>query len=557
MIDKDKSKKQLLNEIKELRRRNSELEASEEGRKQAEEALQSLIQKIWAAVIVYDADKKVIKSNATAQELLGLTEKKLLGKKIKDSVWNFLREDGKEMPYKEYPVSQVFASGQPLNNFIMGISRPKKKDIIWVLVGAVPVIDKDGVIFQVIVTFMDITIRKKTQEELQKAHKNFAKANEDLQFEISQRVQTEEQRRVLLNDLEQANKELKDFAYVVSHDLKAPLRGIRSIANWLAEDYAEALGKDGNKYIEDLLDQTKRMHSLIEGILQYSRIGRVKPELIRLSSETVAQEVINTLSPPDNISLKIEGFLPPVIYDKTHLLQLFQNLIGNAVKHLGKPEGEVTVSCIDKKNYWEFCVRDTGIGIDKKHFDRIFQIFQSLKPIDEVESTGIGLSLVKKIVERYGGSVRVESTIGLGTSFFFTIPKGLKPDVIETKLKILIIDDNVEYSEVATLLLKRDRREVLHASSGKKACELLNNHKEKINVALLDVNLPGEDVIEIYPVLKELHPEMKIVVCTGSGKTEQIEKLKSMGVEGVLYKPFRIDELNRIINSSINNKEKF
>jgi signal transduction histidine kinase len=223
--------------------------------------------------------------------------------------------------------------------------------------------------------------------------------------------------------LKRTNEELAQFADVVSHDLKAPLRGIISLATWIAEDNRDVLGEEGQENLKLMVGRSHRMNNLIEGILQYSRAGRqaLRPEPIETSS-TVA-EVIATIVPPDTIVVTIEGDLPTVVYDRTQLTQIFQNLIDNAVRHMGKPEGEVVVSCRDARGFWEFCVRDSGVGIPEQHFERIFKMFQTLKPKDEVESTGIGLSLVKRYVERHGGAVEVRSTVGEGSSFFFTVPK--------------------------------------------------------------------------------------------------------------------------------------
>ena len=223
--------------------------------------------------------------------------------------------------------------------------------------------------------------------------------------------------------LENSNQELKEFAYVVSHDLKATLRGINSLVDWLNEDYAEVLDEQGRRYLQLLQDRVKRMHDLIEGILQYSRVGRIEDERIEIDLNRLVAEVIDLVAPPEHITVKIVNPLPTLVVERVRIIQVFQNLISNAVKYMDKPEGRVEISCQPVDGFWEFRISDNGPGIDEKYFAKIFQIFQTLAPRDKVEGTGIGLSLVKKIVEKYGGTIRVESEVGKGSTFIFTLPR--------------------------------------------------------------------------------------------------------------------------------------
>ncbi|MBI4383458.1 MAG: PAS domain S-box protein [Nitrospinae bacterium] len=242
--------------------------------------------------------------------------------------------------------------------------------------------------------------------------------------DIAERKRAEKQREEALANYEHVNNELLEFAYVVSHDLKEPVRGIASLGQWIAEDYAGKFDDAGRQQMQLLLDNARRMHKLIDGILAYSRIGRDRLEKSTLDSAEVVATVLNSLAIPKNIRVATEGAFPAVLFHLIHLEQVFQNLIGNAVKHLGKPEGEIVVSCRDAGEAWEFCVRDNGVGIPERHFERIFKLFQTLNKSDNyADSTGIGLSLVKKILDTHGEEVWVESAIGQGTSFFFTISK--------------------------------------------------------------------------------------------------------------------------------------
>ena len=224
-------------------------------------------------------------------------------------------------------------------------------------------------------------------------------------------------------ELEAANRELKDFAHIVSHDLKAPLRGISRLGQWLVEDYAAAFDDEGKNMVAMLIQRVKGMDSLIDGILEYSRVGRVVHESIPVDLNRLIPEVLEQIAAPPHIHVVIETPLPTVLGDKIRLFQVFQNLFSNAIRFMDKPAGQITIGCVDEDTQWRLSVKDNGPGIDPRHHERIFQIFQTIHARAELESTGVGLAIVKKIVEFYGGQVGVESTAGSGSTFWLTWPK--------------------------------------------------------------------------------------------------------------------------------------
>ena len=266
---------------------------------------------------------------------------------------------------------------------------------------------ENGKCIRIYGTFQDISKQKQTEQEL-KQHR------EHLEELVEERTST----------LAAANTELKDFAYIVSHDLKAPLRAVSQLSYWISEDHGDKLGDEGKKQISLLINRVKRMDGLINGILQYSRIGRTREKKEKVNLHALVLEVIDAISPPEEIDISIENRLPTIVCDRTQMEQLFQNLLSNAVKFMDGPDGTIRLRCDDRETRWQFSVRDNGPGIDPKYHNRIFKIFQTLSSRDERESTGIGLTLVKKIVELYGGRVWVESKTGEGSTFFFTILKG-------------------------------------------------------------------------------------------------------------------------------------
>jgi PAS domain S-box-containing protein len=241
--------------------------------------------------------------------------------------------------------------------------------------------------------------------------------------DITDRKRAEEQNRALLQELSSANEELTNFAYVVSHDLKAPLRGIGSLADWLATDYADKFSAEGKEHMRLLVNRVHRMGALIDGILQYSRVGRVREAAHPVDLNKLVADVVDLQAAPPHIAIRIETALPVVTMEPTRIEQVFHNLLSNAIKYMDKPQGEIGIGCTDMGREWRFYVRDNGPGIEQRHFERIFQLFQTLAARDRVESTGVGLALVKKIVELYRGQVWLESTPGQGSCFYFTLPK--------------------------------------------------------------------------------------------------------------------------------------
>jgi signal transduction histidine kinase len=220
--------------------------------------------------------------------------------------------------------------------------------------------------------------------------------------------------------LARSNEDLRDFAHIVSHDLKAPLRGISALASWLGEDLGEQVPEKAKEQLRLITLRVERMERLIADVLAYSRAGVDPAAPALVDPGTVLDEVIDLLGPPAGVKVRIDGALPLILYDRTQLLQVFQNLVGNAIKHLGKPTGEVVVSARRRDGTHEFLVRDNGVGIDARYLDRIFKIFQTADA--ESQETGVGLAIVKKIVEMHGGVVTVESTVGVGSTFRFTVP---------------------------------------------------------------------------------------------------------------------------------------
>ncbi|WP_010136028.1 sensor histidine kinase [Ochrovirga pacifica] len=224
-----------------------------------------------------------------------------------------------------------------------------------------------------------------------------------------------------LDDTELKNEELEQFAYITSHDLKAPLRGISSLATFIKEDLQAGKTEDVYKHLDFMQGRIERLESLITGILHYSRIGNIKKESVNLH-EIVIDE-LEEYQNNTNLNCTVKNQLPVVKGDRLQLSQVVANLISNAVKYNDKPVCELVISSIETNDKYFITFQDNGPGIDPKYHQKIFEVFQTLNDRDTYESTGIGLSIVKKIVEKHEGNVEVISDGKLGTKFVMSCPK--------------------------------------------------------------------------------------------------------------------------------------
>lgn len=227
--------------------------------------------------------------------------------------------------------------------------------------------------------------------------------------------------KTLLYRLEERNTELNNYAHVVSHDLKSPLRNIDALATWLKEDHGDKLDTGATEYLNLISDNITKMEDLITGILEYSTVGIKDQNTTPINLNEIVGDVLKFLYVPDHVKIKISENFPTVMGDTHRLQQLFQNLIGNAIKYNDKEQGEIEVGFKTLDTHYEFFVKDNGKGIEEKYFKKIFNVFQKLE--NTKDSSGIGLSIVEKIISAYSGKIWLVSEVGKGTTFYFTLKK--------------------------------------------------------------------------------------------------------------------------------------
>jgi light-regulated signal transduction histidine kinase (bacteriophytochrome) len=304
---------------------------------------------------------------------------------------------------EEEPHKRELLAGEIPNYRIEKRYLRKDGNSVWVAHNASTVHDASGKLLYGIAQVEDISERKRAEESLAQAHE-----------ELEQRAQ----------DLERSNTDLQQFAYASSHDLSEPLRMVSSYVQLLAKRYRGQLDSDADEFIHYAVDGVARMQALIEGLLMYSRAGTSEYAIDEVDCSEVMEATLFMLktSIEESGAEITVGDLPVVQGDASQLSQLFQNLIGNAIKFVDQGPPRIEISCEREQEIWHFAFADNGIGIDPAHLDRIFSVFQRLHGRGEYPGSGIGLAICKRIVERHGGRIWVDSSPGEGSTFNFTIP---------------------------------------------------------------------------------------------------------------------------------------
>jgi PAS domain S-box-containing protein len=360
--------------------------------KDAHERLMAIIGSATDAIITVDDEQKVTLFNTAAERLFRCPASEALGRPLDRFIPERFREAHRQH-IRDFGATGVTARA-------MGHQRP------------LAALRADGVEIPVEATISQSTVG---------GRRLFTAIVRD----ISERKRADEAMARQAEELARSNVELERFAYVTSHDLQEPMRTVRSFAQLLQRRCASQLTGDATEYLRFISDGVARMQTLINDLLIYSRVSSQGGAFAPADCNVIVAKVLESLhsSIQSNRARVTSGALPVVVGDATQLGQVFQNLLVNAMKFHGSRPPRIEVSAAESAGEWVFCVRDNGIGIAPEYFERIFIIFQRLHTIEEYGGTGIGLAICKKIVERHGGRIWVESAVGEGSAFYFSIPK--------------------------------------------------------------------------------------------------------------------------------------
>jgi len=420
-----------------------QLKAEITERKQAEGALKETQDRYYTVleaspdpVVVYDMEGKGLYINPAFTKVFGWTPGEVLGMKTS------------YVPDENRPETQMMIDKVLMGEDFSGVeSRRYTKEgrIVDVSISAAIYLNSEGVPVGSVHILRDITDRKRVEEALRKAHDELelrveertaelAATTEQLKLQLTQRKRAEEALGIAHSALERkasaleaANEELSEYAYVVSHDLKAPLRAIRNYTDFLYEDLGESLDGDQKAYLDGLKRAVRQGEILVEDMLEYSRVGKQDTPYETTDIGVFLQELVASLALPPDVEVVMNNELPVVETDPTLLTQVFQDLVRNAIKFNHSSRKQVEFGWLPVEgNRYELFVRDSGIGIEPRHQAQIFHMFHRLHTRKEYGGTGLGLAIVKKAAGKLGGSVRIESNPGEGTTFFISLPYSQK-----------------------------------------------------------------------------------------------------------------------------------
>jgi two-component system, LuxR family, sensor kinase FixL len=359
--------------------------------REREDQLRTVLENMQAGIFIIDPQThKIVDANPVAAKLVGVPKNQIVG-----SICHQFTCPAQKGKCPITDLAQTIDNSERVLLTAKGERIPIMKTVVTILFNGKK---------HLLESFVDISECKKAELALERLNKEL---------------------EVAVQELSISNRQLHDFVHVAAHDLKTPVRGIGTLADWIISDYGHKLDGQGREQVRLLKARVVRIDKLIDGMLQFSKITRTKHKERQVNLNDILSDIKDTISSSGHVEIAMDS-MPSITCEREHIELVFQSLMANAATFMDKTKGQVKVGCVEQGDFWKFYVNDNGPGIEQKYFEKIFRIFQTLPKNDEPQTAGIGLAIVKKIVELYGGKIWVESQPGSGSTFYFTFPRTIE-----------------------------------------------------------------------------------------------------------------------------------
>ncbi len=518
---------------------------------ESEKRYSGILNNLDAGVVVHSPDTSIVFCNSKAVELLGLSEAQMKGKLAIDPNWKFLAKNNSPLPIEKYPVVQIINSQLPLKNYIAGVNRPNTNDIVWLFINGFPVKNIEGIITEIVISFIDITQRIELELEL-----------------IKSKLQAES-----------ASRAKSDFLANMSHEIRTPLNGIVGFTNLLMNTNLE---KNQLEYMTTVNDSANSLMEIINDVLDFSRIesGKLELSILEVDLYELSNQIIDLFihqARLKNINLKLfiaSDVSQNILCDALRLKQILVNLISNALKFTSKGAITIQINTLqNEKVEFEkllFSVKDTGIGIKEENQEKIFHSFEQEDNTTSRKfgGTGLGLAISNQLLGLMNSQLLLKSKFGEGSEFYFEIkfekpihsnghiPKKIKKidnsiqkNINYNALKILIVEDNKVNMYLAKTLVKRiiPNSTIFEAIDGEEAVEQFQ--KEKFDILLMDIQMPVMNGYEATEAIRKLpnYDNIPIIALTAGIMLGEKEKCLESGMNDYISKPIIQKELEEII----------
>ncbi|MBP6623775.1 MAG: response regulator, partial [Chitinophagaceae bacterium] len=500
-----------------------------------------------AGVVIHASDTSILECNPKALSLLGLTQDQVFGKLAIDTEWKFINEHNQPLSLKHYPVNLIKSTQAPLRNLIVGVNRPVTNDVVWALVNGFPVIDAEGNILEIVISFIDMTEHRK------------------LEIDIHERMLFEDELKASKEKAEESEKLKTAFLQNMSHEIRTPLNAISGFIQML--DNPNLSDEKRKSFSSIIKNSSNQLLSIVGDILTISSL-ETKQEKIAINPVNINSILIELLAifkqqaADQNIMLYVKQNLSDhfaeIYTDRVKLTQILSNLVSNALKFTS--QGSIEFGYNLKQDNLEFFVIDSGIGIPQEQHQKIFERFQqaNIGINQQYGGTGLGLAISKGFVELLGGEIWLKSEVNKGATFFFTIPYQAVhaqeadtnlPSSQKKKATVLIAED----VEINFLLLEEIFNELgcttIHAKNGQEAVDICL-HDLNIDVVFMDIKMPILNGYEAAKLIKQARPQLPIIAQTGYAYDDEKEKYAEV-FNAYITKPFDLDDLINLFKKFI------